>query len=259
METSTLSMTIVGPPALAGTVLQLGPGRHLLGRGTSADLRIDDRYISGHHAAIDCRDGRVIVEDLGSANGTWIGGERLHGPRELHGGELVTFGCVDARLVSADATALLPRVDTPRPPPARFEVGQQHAGHVNNVGHNQYNSIVQQRESFLRKIAASRTRARFVFWTGLAMVFIGALGYAWFVVDAMGSLSTGFETGIEPDSFALFGPDAGFGPVGPIFFMIAFVGQFVLVVGLILWIVAAARVRRVDTDPRYPWNANAAR
>ncbi|MGV9744565.1 hypothetical protein ACWDTG_06585 [Rhodococcus zopfii] len=133
-------------------------------------------------------------------------------------------------------------------------MGSRHAGHINNVGHNQYNSFVQQCESFLREVAASRTRARYVFWIGLAMVLVGALGYANFLVESLGSLSTAIETGIEPESFPLFGPDTGFGPAGPIFFMIGFVGQFVLVIGLILWIVAAARVRRVDTDPRYPWN-----
>ncbi len=259
MDTDMLSMTILGPPPLAGTVLRLRPGKQVLGRSAHADLQIDDRHLSARHAVIDCLGGRVFVEDVGSSNGTWIDGERIRGIRELHRGESVTFGCVEARLAPADVTALLPGIDTRHPPPVRFDVGSQQAGHINNVGHNQYNSYVQQRESFLREVAASRTRARYVFWIGLTMVLVGALGYAYFLVDALGSLSTAFETGIEPESFPIFGPDTGFGPAGLIFFMIAFIGQFVLVVGLILWIVAAARVRRVDTDPRYPWNASASR
>lgn len=253
-------MTIVGPPAMAGTVLRLGPGRLLVGRGARADLRIDDQHVSAVHAAINIVGDRVTVEDLGSSNGTWLGGQRISGARELYGGDIVTFGSVEARFGQAHPprTTQLSRGGTNRRPPHRvnFDVAHQSAHQINNVGRDQHiNYLLQQRESFLREVAASRTKARFVFWLGLLMVIVGGLGYAYFLVSAIGDVSTSIQTGIAPDAFPIFGPDTGLGPAGLIFFMIAFVGQFVLIVGLITWIVAAARVRRVDTDPRFAWNS----
>jgi hypothetical protein len=252
-------MRIVGPPALAGSVLPLTSGRQLVGRAAGADLRIDDPHVSARHAVITAVGDRVRVEDLGSSNGTWLGGERITGTRMLHAGDIVTFGRVEARVEERQAppTVLLPRARTDRrsPPRANFDVGDQRAHQINNVGGNQYNSYQRQRESFLREVAASKTKARLVFWLGLSMVIIGGLGYAYFIVSGIGELNTSIQTGVEPDGVPFFGPDTAVGPAGLVFFMTAFVGQFVLVIGLIMWIVAAARVRRVDTDPRYAWNA----
>lgn len=252
-------MKIVGPPRLAGTVLRLGPGRQLLGRDVGADVRIDDEYVSARHAVITTVGDRVSVEDLGSSNGTWLGGEQITADRLLHAGDIVTFGRVQARVEQhhPSRTALLSRVGTHRRPrpAASFDVGRQNAQQVNNVGRDQHNYHLQQRESFLREVAASRTKARFVFWLGLAMVIGGAFGYAVFFVSGVGAMSASFQSDVVPDGVPFLGPDTGLGPAGLICFMIAFVGQFVLIVGLIMWIIAAARTRRVDTDPRYPWNA----
>lgn len=59
----------------------LNPPGVVLGRGTEADLRINDPGISRRHARIDVQgaDGeqQITIEDLGSTNGIVINGQRV--------------------------------------------------------------------------------------------------------------------------------------------------------------------------------------
>jgi DNA-binding winged helix-turn-helix (wHTH) protein len=83
-------------PALENAVATLGPvrlidGETILGRGAA----IDDPSVSRRHAAIACKDGTFTIRDLGSKNGTTLGGVRVNDtPRELHDGDVVTLGSV---------------------------------------------------------------------------------------------------------------------------------------------------------------------
>lgn len=62
----------------AGQVFALDGTEHVIGRGTEADLWLEDGGVSRRHAKIYCRsDGRYFVEDLGSTNGTFIGSQRV--------------------------------------------------------------------------------------------------------------------------------------------------------------------------------------
>ena len=47
-----------------------------IGRGTDADIRIDDTGVSRHHAEI-VLSVPILLRDLNSTNGTWIGKERI--------------------------------------------------------------------------------------------------------------------------------------------------------------------------------------
>jgi len=49
----------------------------------------DDGYVSGLHARVTTRDGRVLVSDLGSSNGTFV---KVKGERELHDESFVLMG-----------------------------------------------------------------------------------------------------------------------------------------------------------------------
>jgi hypothetical protein len=55
-------------------VREFTQSRVVLGRSKDADLRIDDPNVSRKHAAIYWNDGRLILEDLGSTNGTLVNG-----------------------------------------------------------------------------------------------------------------------------------------------------------------------------------------
>jgi hypothetical protein len=55
-----------------------GPAHIILGRLPECDVPIADKTVSGRHARLSwLEDGRILVEDLGSANGTFVGGARV--------------------------------------------------------------------------------------------------------------------------------------------------------------------------------------
>src|SRR5690606_25654699 len=41
------------------------------------DVRVDERRVSAEHASLHWTGGRWELRDLGSRNGTWLGGQRL--------------------------------------------------------------------------------------------------------------------------------------------------------------------------------------
>jgi pSer/pThr/pTyr-binding forkhead associated (FHA) protein len=60
-----------------GARYSLPLGLSIVGRSDDADVTIVDGYISRRHARFTVRDDAVSVADLGSANGTFVGEERL--------------------------------------------------------------------------------------------------------------------------------------------------------------------------------------
>ena len=59
-------------------VAPLLPGKRIVvGRVAPADLVVDDNSLSRQHARFCLVEDEVLVEDLGSTNGTWVGGENV--------------------------------------------------------------------------------------------------------------------------------------------------------------------------------------
>ncbi|WP_233582413.1 sigma 54-interacting transcriptional regulator [Corallococcus sp. CA053C] len=76
----------------------LTPGQPVIvGRAEPADLRVPDRKLSREHARFTLLENRVLVEDLGSRNGTWLSGRRVERVALDIGGE-VLLGEVLARV-----------------------------------------------------------------------------------------------------------------------------------------------------------------
>lgn len=76
----------------AGQVHALDGTEHIIGRGTEADIWVEDGGVSRRHARITCRsDGRYFVEDLGSTNGTFVGSQRVV-VAEIRPGDRVQVG-----------------------------------------------------------------------------------------------------------------------------------------------------------------------
>jgi hypothetical protein len=89
-----------GPPKLrvhtaaglrSGSAYDLSDGA-LLGRGDSADIRLEDAFASTRHARLVAEGDVIVLEDLGSTNGTYLNGEPLRGPQPLHIGDRIKIG-----------------------------------------------------------------------------------------------------------------------------------------------------------------------
>jgi serine phosphatase RsbU (regulator of sigma subunit) len=80
----------------------LGPGVHTLGRATSCEVQIDEPSVSRQHARIHIDDGGVVIEDLGSSNGTRVGGQEVDAPTRLKHGDEVSLGNLRLRMETSD-------------------------------------------------------------------------------------------------------------------------------------------------------------
>jgi FHA domain len=74
-----------------GMIYDLG-GDVVLGRGDTAEIRLSDPFASSRHARVYEQGRILVVEDLGSTNGTYLNEELLDGPRPLHPGDRVRIG-----------------------------------------------------------------------------------------------------------------------------------------------------------------------
>lgn len=64
----------------------------VIGSGADCDIRIDSETISARHCRLTEQAGAFIIEDLESANGTYVGGERLRHTRMIRRGDRITLG-----------------------------------------------------------------------------------------------------------------------------------------------------------------------
>lgn len=72
----------------------LTPGENVVGRDPGVQVWIDSASVSRRHARILIDGVRVTVEDLGSKNGTRVGGRVATEPIALADGDEITFGSV---------------------------------------------------------------------------------------------------------------------------------------------------------------------
>jgi DNA-binding winged helix-turn-helix (wHTH) protein len=69
-------------------------GENILGRASDARVLVDLARVSRHHARIVVEDGRAVLEDLGSKNGTFVRGHLAVRPEELADGDEICIGPV---------------------------------------------------------------------------------------------------------------------------------------------------------------------
>jgi adenylate cyclase len=66
-----------------------------IGRGELNDLRLSDASVSRFHAFLRRIDGRYLLSDLGSQNGTSVNGEQVHAPSPLKSGDRIQVGTTE--------------------------------------------------------------------------------------------------------------------------------------------------------------------
>jgi hypothetical protein len=62
-----------------------------LGRG-DVEIQLEDPFASSRHARITRQGHVLVIEDLGSTNGTYLNEEPLTGPQPLHPGDRIRIG-----------------------------------------------------------------------------------------------------------------------------------------------------------------------
>jgi hypothetical protein len=79
------------PGHTPGMEYDVGEGA-VMGRGDQAEIRLEDPFASSRHAQLVRQGGIVVLEDLGSTNGTYLNEELVSGPQPLHPGDRVRIG-----------------------------------------------------------------------------------------------------------------------------------------------------------------------
>ena len=86
-----LTLEIVEGPGAGRQLVLERPS--IIGRSPDADLPLEDGQASRRHAQVSpASDGSAVVEDLGSANGTFVNHNELVGPARLDPGDEVLIG-----------------------------------------------------------------------------------------------------------------------------------------------------------------------
>jgi EAL domain-containing protein (putative c-di-GMP-specific phosphodiesterase class I) len=81
-----------------------------IGRDAGADLAVEARGLSRQHAEFrEEADGRLLLADLGSTNGTWVNRQHIDGPRWVVEKDIIHFGNAEFRLGLDSATRLVAR------------------------------------------------------------------------------------------------------------------------------------------------------
>jgi len=84
----------------AGTTFELSQPLEV-GREQTLGIVLEDAEVSRRHARITPSNGTVVVEDLGSRNGSFVNEQPIDGPREVRPGDRVRCGLTVFELRSA--------------------------------------------------------------------------------------------------------------------------------------------------------------
>ena len=96
----------------------LTDGTYMIGRNQSCPIRFDFPDVSERHAILTVRGNKAVVEDLHSANGTYVNGEPIDGPVALDGGMVVQVGGSMLRVCDENDWAVKAAEDVAREEPA---------------------------------------------------------------------------------------------------------------------------------------------
>lgn len=83
-------IVIAGPHT--GRMFKVDRNETVLGRSPKVDLTLQDVGVSRSHARLLCVGEHIFVEDMKSANGTFLNGERVAVPQQLQDGDKITLG-----------------------------------------------------------------------------------------------------------------------------------------------------------------------
>jgi pSer/pThr/pTyr-binding forkhead associated (FHA) protein len=90
------------------------PGSMTVGRGAGVDLSLSDPEVSRNHASVRVDGSTVVVEDLGSANGTRVNGQPIDTATRVENGGVIEVGKtrLEVRVETGEAEVSTPVTPT---------------------------------------------------------------------------------------------------------------------------------------------------
>jgi S-DNA-T family DNA segregation ATPase FtsK/SpoIIIE len=161
---SALELHVVGGPD-AGTALPLDRGRHVVGRGSDATVRLTDPDVSRRHVLVEVGAGNLTVRDLGSSNGSWLDSAPLDGqPQPWPSAAVLRLGSSTLR--------------TTGPGSARAAVRPGGGGRLQLRPHPRLHQPREDVEIAL-PVAPTPTPPRRLAWVAVALPAVGGVALAW--------------------------------------------------------------------------------
>jgi hypothetical protein len=109
---------LVNPGLPEAWKIQLKPGANCLGRSSTNDFPIDDASVSSSHCEIVVAEGKVLLRDLGSTNGTFVERTRVQ-EAALQPGQTLHLGTLRVAFYAEE-----PGGQSPHPDPLPFRRGE---------------------------------------------------------------------------------------------------------------------------------------
>jgi DNA-binding winged helix-turn-helix (wHTH) protein len=108
-ERSARRATVIAHLVAANVVHPLFAGENLIGRDSGCSIVLESEGVSRHHARIDASLQAIVVEDLGSKNGTWVNASRIESAHSLSPGDTIRIGRMtfSLRIAAYDHTETL--------------------------------------------------------------------------------------------------------------------------------------------------------
>jgi class 3 adenylate cyclase/pSer/pThr/pTyr-binding forkhead associated (FHA) protein/putative methionine-R-sulfoxide reductase with GAF domain len=83
---------IINGPGYFDTAYDLPEGTTYLGRADNNDIVLSGDQVSRRHAKIEVRARDLVIEDMGSRNGTEVNGSKIDGPQQVGLGDILGIG-----------------------------------------------------------------------------------------------------------------------------------------------------------------------
>ena len=78
----------------------------VIGRSSELDMVLVEDMVSRKHAKISTQAGQILIQDLGSTNGTFVNGEKISGRAQLSEGDRILVGTSIIKVVAVEGAAL---------------------------------------------------------------------------------------------------------------------------------------------------------
>src|SRR5476651_541053 len=118
-----MAKLVIQNQGMTGRAHELSVDRTTIGRVEDNTFQIADPSVSSHHCEVHLRGSDIVIRDLNSTNGSFIGNDKIT-EQILKPGQVLRLGQVELKLEAEGAPASLPAAAAPPPAaaPAKKQV-----------------------------------------------------------------------------------------------------------------------------------------